>query len=96
MSELKDQKDLWREHIRNHQGSGLSVKEYCRRNDLRDGAYFYWKRKLLKGNGLVEVKLTTGAPTPVEIILRNQIRVRLAFSCDLGEVVKLSRELERL
>jgi transposase-like protein len=96
MGELKNQKELWRERIRNHQRSGLSVKEYCQRHDLGEGAYFYWKRKLTKDQGLVEVKLSSSAPTPVEIILRNQIRVRLAFSCDLGEVVKLSRELETL
>lgn len=88
--------ELWRERIQKCQNSGLSVKEYCRRNNVREGAYFYWKRKFLKSDGLVEVKMTSSAPTPVEIILRNQIRVRLAFNCDLGEVVKLSRELETL
>ena len=93
-------KAFWEEHVRKCQGSGLAIKEYCRRHDLREGAFFYWKRKLgvsaLKAHGLVELKLPLSSPTPVEIILRNEIRLRLAYSCDTEMVLKLSRELERL
>ena len=96
----KEPRVFWGEHIGKCRASGLAIKEYCRRHDLKEGAFFYWKRKLsssgLKTHGLVEVKLPSNSSTPVEIILRNQIRLRLAYSCDTEMVLKLSRDLETL
>lgn len=31
------------------QESGLTVKEFCRQRDLREGAYYYWLRKVRDG-----------------------------------------------
>ena len=37
---------FWQEVIRNCQDSGLSIAEYCRRNDLNANAYYYWQRQI--------------------------------------------------
>ena len=36
----------WASRIANQQASGLTVAEWCRRNEVSRDSYFYWKRKL--------------------------------------------------
>jgi hypothetical protein len=38
----------WSEHIENWQASSISQAEYCRRNNLQQYKFSYWKRKLLE------------------------------------------------
>lgn len=38
----------WNLHIQEHNVSGLSVLEYCRRNKLNYQRFRYWRQKLLK------------------------------------------------
>lgn len=44
ISEVKRQTRLteWRNNIRDQQSSGLSIKEWCARNGLREPQYYYW------------------------------------------------------
>ena len=37
---------LWRATIRRHQESGLSVREFCEREGLKDGNFLRWRREL--------------------------------------------------
>jgi transposase-like protein len=37
---------LWRETIRRHQESGLSVRDFCEREGLKDGNFLRWRREL--------------------------------------------------
>ncbi len=36
----------WRSVIERQQASGLSVAEFCRRNDVADALFYRWRRKL--------------------------------------------------
>lgn len=36
----------WRGLIKKHQASGLSVAEFCRRNDVAQTLFYRWRRKL--------------------------------------------------
>lgn len=36
----------WAEIVKSCNNSGLSIREYCRQNDISRNAYFYWLRKL--------------------------------------------------
>ena len=36
----------WTEIIRDRNESGLSIREYCSRNEINRNAYFYWLRKI--------------------------------------------------
>ena len=38
----------WKERIRECRTSGLSVSEWCKRNDIGVKRYYYWHRKLWK------------------------------------------------
>jgi hypothetical protein len=36
--------NAWNEHFKAQASSGLTVKEYCKLNNLSHHAYYYWKR----------------------------------------------------
>lgn len=36
----------WRGVIKKQRASGLSVAEFCRRNDVADGLFYRWRRRL--------------------------------------------------
>lgn len=38
--------DFWRMHLQNCQKSEMSIVEYCKQNNLRISAYYYWKSRL--------------------------------------------------
>jgi hypothetical protein len=37
---------FWRRTIRDQQRSGLSVRDFCRREGLKDGAFRWWRQEL--------------------------------------------------
>jgi hypothetical protein len=37
---------FWRRAIRDQQRSGLSVRDYCKREGLKDGAFRWWRQEL--------------------------------------------------
>ncbi len=37
---------LWRATIRRHQESGLSVRDFCQREGLKDSSFLRWRREL--------------------------------------------------
>jgi len=43
---------LWRERFRAFQRSGLSVREFCRGEAIREHVFFYWQRELAKRDRL--------------------------------------------
>ena len=38
----------WRELVLGQAGSGQSVREYCRRADVRESAFYWWRRELAR------------------------------------------------
>jgi hypothetical protein len=43
----KDRRSYWLEKVIEWQKSGLSVKEWCKKNKLSFQALYFWKKKLL-------------------------------------------------
>jgi transposase-like protein len=39
---------FWRAALRRQQSSGLTAKEFCRREQLAETAYYYWRRELAR------------------------------------------------
>ena len=39
---------FWRRTIRDQQGSGMSVRDFCRREGLKDGAFRWWRQELTR------------------------------------------------
>ena len=81
--------EFWARHLRECQESGLSYAAYCRRHDLTESAFGYWRKKLLAVQqdrfGFVELKVSAGKRSGIEVVLRNQIR--LGIEADFDEAV---------
>lgn len=58
-------KDYWQQQIRNWKTSGLSQKQFCRRQSLAVSTFSYWKRRLeiLKSELIKFYPLSIPAPT---------------------------------
>ena len=77
---------FWREMVRGQSGSGLSVRAWCRRQALRESAFYGWRRRLgLRDGGslapfvpvrVVEDAVAVGAVAGrIEIVLAAERRV---------------------
>jgi transposase-like protein len=36
----------WRRIIREHTRSGLNIRDFCRKSNLRESAFYFWRREL--------------------------------------------------
>lgn len=45
--ERKQNQLLWQERMNDWQQSGLSASGWCKKHDIKQHLFFYWKRKLV-------------------------------------------------
>jgi len=90
-----DKRRFWEAHVRAWQKSGLSQNEYCRRSEISNGQFCYWKRVLCKNpdkssSAFVPVPINSEQRLQQEqkqdsgltILLNNDIRIRLSKRFD--------------
>jgi transposase len=53
----------WRENLRQQERSGLSIRDYCRREGLKETAFYRWRSKL----ACREKEATTSRPAPEQV-----------------------------
>ena len=70
----KKQEEIWQERLNRHEQSGLSMSEYCRRNNLNVHQLVYWKKRLkqLSGSSFVPI---SGSTRPLEIHIGNKVKL---------------------
>ena len=57
----EDRRRQWQEHIKQWRSSGLTQKEYCRRNGFRWSTFHYWRKRLESSEAAVTlVQLPVG------------------------------------
>lgn len=92
--------EFWRHHVSECRGSGLSYAEYARRNDLKESAFGYWRKRLSESSpekpAFVELKVSARETGGIEIVLRNSIRIRVGSDFDETMLKKLIGVLESL
>ena len=49
-----EREQFWREVVRRQASSGVSVREFCRREQLAETSFFAWRRTIQKRDGEVE------------------------------------------
>jgi len=94
----------WKQILQEWRDSGLRASEFQRRNNLRKGAFTYWKLKLIgateKKPSLVSVKvrpvaLRGGAPCCMRLRIGERYTLELTEGFDtrtLGEVLRVVQE----
>ena len=96
----EDRMAYWRRHLAHCRRSGFTYAEYCRRHELTESAFGYWRKKLSaqaeEEPEFVELRVTPGDRAGIEIILRNEIRLVVHSDFDEAPLVKLVEVLEAL
>ncbi|HKB35463.1 MAG TPA: hypothetical protein VKD72_03355 [Gemmataceae bacterium] len=87
-------RQLWAERLARFATADLSVAAFCATEGVSPNSFFYWKRQLAAppsapdaGPLFLPVRITPAAP--VEVVLPNGARLRLAPGCDLAFVRSL-------
>ena len=85
-------------HLNAWQASGLSMSEYCRQNNLSISNLSNWNarsksKRTIKSNKLQSIKCmpksSCSQPSPVEIVLPDGIKIRLATLNQLAVTLKI-------
>ncbi len=53
----------WRNRLRRHERSGLTVREFCEREDVAPHQFFWWRRELKQRSGKVPARKQGGTST---------------------------------
>ena len=96
--------EMWRVRIREAAQSGLSVRQFCRRRNLRECQFYWWQRKL-KASGPVPavearasfalVSAEAGAPDAgLELVLGDGRRLRIRRGVDEETLRAVLRAME--
>ncbi|MGI6711393.1 MAG: IS66 family insertion sequence element accessory protein TnpA [Bacillota bacterium] len=40
--------EQWMQLIKEHQASGMSIRSWCRQNNLKESSYYYWLKQIRK------------------------------------------------
>ena len=61
---------FWRNVLRRHQKSGLSIRDFCRRNGISEPSLYAWRKEIRKRDVTNEHVHPTGHQTliPVEVV----------------------------
>ena len=78
----------WRDIIKDCQESGQSIRSYCLRPGISEGAFHYWRKKLPQQS---EPKLNQFiTPTFVPVRLLNPTSFRIKVHCPSGHLVSIA------
>ena len=90
MSERKMNQEIWAEHVRAYEASGLSQLEFCRQHQLSVSMLrYYYKQLLCKkapptalSNRFIEVTLPSSSGNHCLLHLPNGIKVEIPLGCE--------------
>jgi len=85
----------WRERMVRWQASGLTVREFCRRQGLLETSFYYWKRELQKRDTAASATLKSSPaknsrPTFLPLTVLPAPTLSVEVRCPSGHVVLLS------
>jgi hypothetical protein len=95
-SRSRELESKWRHTLARHRDSGLTVREFCRVEGVKESGFHYWKRELKRRgeerpSSARRVKTTWKArPSLVPVTLRDGWLVPVEISLASGRIVRVS------
>lgn len=88
----------WREIVAKHAASGLSVRAFCRREQLAENSFYAWRRTLAERDGEVESRQRAPAFVPMRVADRPAREASIEMELVGGRVLRLPESIsaERL
>jgi hypothetical protein len=93
-----------------HASSGLTARDFCRNENLKESSFYAWRRELarrdeessepkrkakqLASSPFLPIALTAVAPAPIEITLAANVSVRVSDGCDASLLKMVLSALE--
>jgi len=84
MARNAEKEKFWRGKMADYEKSGLAVREFCARDELREVQFYYWRRALKAGgkkreSGFVELVRSAGANTAAGISVKIGERISIVL-----------------
>ena len=83
----------WRELVDEQAGSGLSIAEFCRRNDVSQASFYQWRKKLRESasarEAFVPVSILTATGVSVELPGGAVVRLPPGDERSLAQIISL-------
>ena len=79
----------WHELIRQQGSSGLSVAEFCRRQDISQASFYQWRKKLQSDDAFVPLSVVGAAGVSVELPCGAVVRISSGDDRSLRQVLLL-------
>ncbi len=81
-TKLEQRREEWRQRIGQQEGSGQSIRAFCRERGLKEHAFYGWRQRLRKQNtpvrfALVETKSAGETVPAIELMLPSGERLRI-------------------
>lgn len=105
MSSAREQ--LWRQRVEEQRASGLTIRGYCERHQLREPSFYFWRRTLAErvraaaapaGPAFVPVEVpappSLASVAAVEVHLPNGVRVSVMPGCAASHLTMVLAVLE--
>jgi transposase len=88
-----EREQLWRRRIDEQRTSGLTIRAFCHRHELREPSFYFWRRTLADRDRTaadsvkpafvpVKVALPSRPASAVEVQLPDGVRVSVAAGCE--------------
>lgn len=94
-----EKRKFWQKHIEGWKASGQSQAEYCREQQLKKSSLGYWRTRLSRETGIVEIPapgFTTDRKSAIVIRLGSQIKLEVENDFDPDLLLRTVRTLEKL
>jgi transposase-like protein len=59
-----EKESYWREVLGRHADSGLSVREFCEREGVKQASLYAWRRRVAERDGKIVSRRTSPSPAP--------------------------------
>ena len=86
-----DRQQFWQRALEAQQESGISIAAFCKKEGIRQSAYYYWRRKLAGGVSkpnqksppdFLEVVMPAGNTVALELVLSSGHTLRINPGAD--------------
>lgn len=92
----EEKRKFWQKHIAAWQQSGQSQKEYCRSQKLKKSTLGYWRTRLSREKGFIEIPIKIESRSTIDIVIRDDVKIQVKTGFDPGLLIQTIRVLEQI
>lgn len=83
----------WERRLKEQALSGLTPRAWCQRRGVSEQTFHYWQKRLGKATEKSNDFVQIGGKEPLELVLREGVRIRIPQGFDSADVKRLVEAL---